>query len=849
MSQDQNNNGYGQQPFEDDTISLGELFQTLARSTRLIAFVTVLVTAVMVMWVATRTPKYTAQATLLLESDESAGGVLSELASLTSDPAAEAELALIRSRSIAEVTAASKGDFDAEPRIFERTEPDFDPFAEINDLGAGASKTGESFDLSAEMDALGLTTLVERFDLRPSEGIQRRFKGGKVLDHRLRAEMRLLSGSKDVLRDGLDVYFLSEKSVLIAPHERFLFPAPLSKAEGALERSYAPGTQIEAFGYALKLSAAGDYVSKRYRVKAITEGEAIKHLMKDTTASESGRKTNVVNIAVEHLNPQEAAEIANALAKNYIRRSILIGSKKAQRTSTFISRQLGIQQQQLSEHEVELAKLQSAHPEGISLSDSTKAVIDQLTALELQKTQGELSLSAIEQALGHLASGDDQAFARLGRETPNLIAASYFQELASLDAGISRARSEFPAGGSVVTSLEEGRADLRGQIRANLSSQAAGLRDGIGELNEKLTELEGHLGALPESQIYLAEAVRKVQTSAEIVGFLLKSQQEADITAAATSATAVLIDPAVPNNTRVSPRATIFIALGVMLGAVLGCLAAFARNAMQAALHTEAEVEKASGLSVLGSVPDFERGRTKIKGVKKGTQILPMRDDPNGPQAEAYRSIRASLRQAMRGADGLKTLACTSCAPGEGKTTTNADLAMVFAKAGKKVLLVDCDLRKPNLHKLFTLERSPGFGEVLEKNLAWAGSVQASSEENLSILPAGNSTSSPGELLAGDRALEVIEELKKAYDLVVFDLPPAVVVADVANFASNLDALLLVYRAGKVPGRLLTGTVSRLHQAEVNLLGVIVNAVYVSRALGGYGYGYGYGYQEEEAAR
>ena len=198
----------------------------------------------------------------------------------------------------------------------------------------------------------------------------------------------------------------------------------------------------------------------------------------------------------------------------------------------------------------------------------------------------------------------------------------------------------------------------------------------------------------------------------------------------------------------------------------------------------------------------------------------------------------------MRGEDGLKTLACTSCAPGEGKTTTNADLAMVFAKAGKTVLLVDCDLRKPQVHKLFSLERNPGFGEVLEEQLSWKESIQASGEENLSIMPAGKSASSPGELLAGDRALEVIDELKNAYDLIVFDLPPANVVADVANFASNLDALLLVYRAGKVPSRLLTATINRLQQAEVSLLGTILNAVCVSLIMGGYGYGYGYGYTD-----
>jgi len=179
---------------------------------------------------------------------------------------------------------------------------------------------------------------------------------------------------------------------------------------------------------------------------------------------------------------------------------------------------------------------------------------------------------------------------------------------------------------------------------------------------------------------------------------------------------------------------------------------------------------------------------------------------------------------------------------GEGKTVTNADLAIVFAKAGRKVLLVDCDLRKPQIHNLFQIDRGPGIAEVLESNASWRDCTQESGIENLTILPAGQTTTGPGELLASDRALATIDELKETFDLVVFDLPPAVVVADVANFASNLDALLLIYRSGVVPGRVLTSAVARLRQSEVNLLGVIINAVFVSRADRGYGYGYGYGY-------
>ena len=249
-------------------------------------------------------------------------------------------------------------------------------------------------------------------------------------------------------------------------------------------------------------------------------------------------------------------------------------------------------------------------------------------------------------------------------------------------------------------------------------------------------------------------------------------------------------------------------------------------------------------MPVLGSVPNYLIGRTKIKGAKRGIRFLPMRDKPESPQAEAYRQIRASLRMAMSDGVSLKSIACTSCIPGEGKTVTNADLAMVFAGAGERVLLVDCDLRKPQVHKIFEVERGPGFGDVLEGRSEWRDCVNRSLSNNVDVLPAGSCTGRPGELLASELAKPIIEQLTEEYDLVVFDLPPAVVVADVANFASKLDALILLYRSGGVDGRMVSATASRLRRAGVNLIGVIVNAVVIQSTPGGYGYSYEESYHD-----
>ena len=191
----------------DDTIHLGELFQILLRHNRLIATVMVLVTALTVFWVGTRTPRYKASATLLLEQDESTGGVLSELASLTSDPAAEAEIALIRSRSLAEVTAAPPETWLTDVNLFDGTDADYDPVA------AGDTTS---------MEGMGLETIVDAHDRRPSKGIMRRLTGERAPDHRLRAWMQPMPGHEgdpELVRD-LDVYFV----------DRILNPASLRLA-------------------------------------------------------------------------------------------------------------------------------------------------------------------------------------------------------------------------------------------------------------------------------------------------------------------------------------------------------------------------------------------------------------------------------------------------------------------------------------------------------------------------------------------------------------------------------------------------------------------------------------------
>lgn len=508
----------------------------------------------------------------------------------------------------------------------------------------------------------------------------------------------------------------------------------------------------------------------------------------------------------------------------------------------------------------------------------------------------ELELASLGSALEGLARGEAEALLRL--ENTELVPGEYHTQLAELDAErarllgtatqdhpdlvrIQRARTQLVARlhelvataregvqgklddrrellASYQESLdalpgeERGKVDsavstLAGRMGENLRNRIAGLESEQRELDRSITQLEAELGQLPEAERELADPLRRVEAYSEIVQFLLKSKQEAQLSQAATLPSAVLIDPAIPPRHRSSPRMFLSLLVAGILAAAAGLVLAFVIQGLQGCMYTTAELEEATGLPVFGTIPDFRRGRLRIRGAGEG--YLPMLHEPGGIIAESYRSIRANLKFALEGDTPLRTLAVTSCAPGEGKTTTNTDLAVAFALGGTKVLIVDADVRRPTVHGYFGLQQSPGFADTIVDDRDWRELVNRTEVETLSVLTAGHYRGTPGEALSSDTVSRLIDEFLSEYDLVVFDLPPAVLVADVEVFAHKLDALVLLYRSGGVPREAFVSAVRRVRASGAKLAGLILNAVQPSRTDSRGYHTYGYGSPEDEKRR
>lgn len=218
---------------------------------------------------------------------------------------------------------------------------------------------------------------------------------------------------------------------------------------------------------------------------------------------------------------------------------------------------------------------------------------------------------------------------------------------------------------------------------------------------------------------------------------------------------------------------------------------------------------------------------------------LVTQNDPKNPGAEAYRVIRTGIQFAQAGKE-LQTIALTSCTPNEGKSATIANLAVVLTQAGKSVLLIDCDMRNPTVHKNFNLSNKVGLSSCISMGTALSDAVQKTSIEGLYALTGGVIPPNPSELLGSEQMKNVLQRAKEQYDYVLIDTPPVMPVTDALIVGRFVDGMILVIASAEVKVEMARDVKNQLVNAGANILGVVLNKVRSEHH--GYGYGYYYYY-------
>jgi capsular exopolysaccharide synthesis family protein len=276
--------------------------------------------------------------------------------------------------------------------------------------------------------------------------------------------------------------------------------------------------------------------------------------------------------------------------------------------------------------------------------------------------------------------------------------------------------------------------------------------------------------------------------------------------------------------------------MAIAIGLIAGVLLAFLFEQLDDTVKSSEDVESRVRAPVLGIIPMVSAKEMRIAG---GDVALLAATDPKSPLAEAVRSLRTSLLFATT--DGApKIMHLTSAVPGEGKSTAAASIAITFAQAGSKVLLIDGDLRSPSLHRMFGLANARGLTNYLAGDTKPAEIAQPTQVTRLYAITSGPLPPNPVELLSSAKMLDLLNLSTERFDYVVLDGPPVIGLADALVLANLARGTLFVVDAGRTRFGAIEGAVKRLRAANTPILGAVIDRL--GRAGGGYGYGYSYDY-------
>jgi capsular exopolysaccharide synthesis family protein len=303
-----------------------------------------------------------------------------------------------------------------------------------------------------------------------------------------------------------------------------------------------------------------------------------------------------------------------------------------------------------------------------------------------------------------------------------------------------------------------------------------------------------------------------------------------------------IVEPAVAPGAPVSPRTTMNTMLGAFAGLLLAAAAALVYEYLDDTVKTPEDVEAAAGgLATLGGVARFPRRRGAI-------EPLIAASTRRTAAAEAYKVLRTNV-QFSTVDQPAQVMLVSSANPGEGKTTTAANLAIAIAQTGQRVVVVDADLRRPSLHRVFKLPNQNGLtNALLSREQALDAFLQATSFEHVSVMTSGPLPPNPSELLSSRRLDTVVEALRKQADVVIFDSPPALAVADASILAAKVDGAIVVVDAGRTRAQALQRAQEALGRSKTRLLGAVLNKL-TERGRGYYYYTYSYYAADEDRHR
>ncbi|PWQ98916.1 GumC family protein [Leucothrix arctica] len=585
---------------------------------------------------------------------------------------------------------------------------------------------------------------------------------------------------------------------------------------------------INQLGLDAKDTSFGVIASIKGALGASQENQSSKErteaLFLDNLTVQPVSNSQLVQINYDSTDPKLAADIANAISKTFVRMNLEKRFNVATFSKEFLTEQtqevratLERSEQALNAYAREYGIVQDSEGENTD-TQSLKSLSQELVSAQRDRIQAQALLAQAEGT----DSQDPSTIAILSKD-PKMQdkGTQLLQLVAERNALIKKSSS---GTSRAIRRLESQVTRLRAEINAHASTVIATLRVEAESANKRQELIKTQLTALKNTAITTAgdsirynTLKREVESNRTIYKELLQQYKNAKVNGENGTNNITIIDKAGVPYEKYKPRLRNNLAFGLLLGLMLGMGAAFLREFMDDTLKSSDELERITGLPVLGLLPN-------IKNQSDDQVALLAHMEPRSPLAEAIRSLRTSLKFSTQyGAPRVTFI--TSSNPSEGKSSIALNLATAYAQVGGKVLLIDADLRNPSLHHLLKLDNLEG----LTNYLAGAGEAENISRpcliKQLRVITSGPIPPDPVELLSGKRMQALLDASTEEFDHIIIDGPPVIGLADALVLSNLADATILSVQAGKTRKASLLATLKRLERTSGNIIGTLLSRV------------------------
>lgn len=546
----------------------------------------------------------------------------------------------------------------------------------------------------------------------------------------------------------------------------------------------------------------------------------------------SSKLSTVVRINYEDANTKRGEDIITQLIKSYTQQSIRERDTLASNTLAFVDNRMEKIGVELKEVEKELEAYKSS--EGVvNISKQGSLYLDNVGSYDRRIGDIELQLAVLQKVENYVVSKNKTSGivpSTLGISDP--ILSQLLDRLYNVEIEYVELRKTTAENNPILVAVRNKINQIRPSILENVNSQKANLRASLENLNSSSGKYNSALQVLPEQERRLVEITRKKKSITELYEFLAQKREETALSYAPTQGDARVIEAAEASLRPVTPKKKFVYAIAFFLSLALGILIASGKELFSSKILFRSEVERYSTLPVIGELAFLDQKDTELL-VNKHQDVFIL---------DQFRHLISSLGLYQRSSK-IKTLMVTSSIAGEGKSYVSANLAQTIAFSGKRVALLDMDLRNASLTTMFNLEEHLGMSDFLS-NKATLGTIMHKSDcAELYIVPCGEKTFSSSELLASRKLEELFDSLFANFDYIVVDTPPISLVSDAAIISDFSDKTILVVRHDYTPKHIAKRIDETLSSKNLEDSNIVFNAVKQRGIVNeNYGYGHGYGY-------